>query len=55
MKDNINITISCKRYKELLDIEAHYWQLRVAGVDNWDGYEPFQPYKDESEEDIYGD
>lgn len=33
-----NITISKKRYKQLLESERFLYALEAAGVDNWEGY-----------------
>lgn len=51
-----NITISVKRYNELVEAEAFLNRLFAAGVDNWEGYDEAQDSEDEeSYEDIYGD
>lgn len=54
------MTISLKRYKELLDSEKKLHALEAGGVDNWQWYsESLQQHgyfddNEESEEDIYG-
>ena len=45
------ITISMEFYQELLIDSFIYNRLRVAGLDNWDGYsEAFENYDEELEE-----
>lgn len=34
-----NVTISKRRYNELLHAEVQLTELEAAGVDNWEGYE----------------
>lgn len=53
------MTISLKRYRELLDSEKKLNALEAGGVDNWEWYsESLQEHgyfdEEESEEDIYG-
>lgn len=35
---DLDVTISQKRYKELLEAERFLSALEANGVDNWDGY-----------------
>lgn len=37
--DTTVVSMSKERYKELLDAEEFLEALRLAGVDNWDGYD----------------
>lgn len=38
MNEPTNVTISEKRYKQLIESEKFLNCLEACGVDNWDGY-----------------
>ena len=45
------VTITKKRFNELLKSEKFLGALYAAGVDNWDGYEYALEMEDDEEED----